>query len=119
MNNAELVPVRVTHISQIAAGATAFAPAGGVFDWGAAVGKGCGYRLVNLLGRRCRQSQRKTVVLRGGLTISRRGNQQAKAVMAPRKTVKTIDMNVRAGRGAECAQYSVVEAAAGFGVVGA
>lgn len=81
IDQAELVPRRVAHIGGVHAHAAALAPAGGVFDLGAAVGQGCCHCGIYLLGGDRRQPQRKAVVVGGRLPVARMRHHQPHAVV--------------------------------------
>lgn len=115
----QLMARRVTHISQVAVIARCAAPARRIFNGHAAVGQSsveCAVQLVDGSGF---EPQRKTVVVRAGLPITRRGDHQPRAIVIPHIALKTVDVDVRGRRRTQDAEHGVIELAAGFEVVGA
>ena len=119
IDQAELVSRRVAHIGGVHAHAAALAPAGGVFDLGAAVRQGSGHCGIYLLGGGSRQPQRKTVVVGGRLPITRMGHHQPHAVVFPQIAGAAAQLQLLAGGDAKCAQHRVIKALAGFKIIGA
>lgn len=118
-DQAQLVPGRVAHIGQIAVIARGLAPAWRVFNRHSAVGQRGLQRPVQLVDGRGFEPQRKAVVVRAGLPITRRGNHQARAIVVPQIARKAVDLQVRGRCRAQNAQHGVIELAAGGEVVGA
>ena len=65
------------------------------------------------------EPQRKTVVVRGRLTVARRGDHQPRAIVIPHIALKAVDVDVRGRRRTQNAEDGVIELAAGSEVVGA